>query len=462
MRKQLLLSTAALLAGVAMASAQSMPSGGGGHPSGPAAQSVPSGGHPSGAATQSAPNGGQQTGPAAQNKPSGGQPSGPAAARQGAPQHAQQGLKEQGRTTGQGSSGQALHEQQSKQSQHEQGLQGAKPGQSKSASGRNEQTTGQSSTQQRERSEGQGLQREQALQREREHGQAAPSQGKTGQSQMTAPQQGQAKFQQNQAGGGASLTAEQRTRIRESVLASNNVPRVDNVNFALRAGTVVPDTVRIAEVPETLVEIYPEWRGDEYFVVHDDIVIVDHSHRIVAMLPGTSGNAYASSRERSSDSMGLGQAEIRQLQVALREKGFDVGEADGVLGPRTKNALMQFQQRQGFQASGRLDQQTVAALGINVRGRESGQSGPSSMGQGGQGGSTMHQPSTGAGQQGSPAATQPSTSGQSNRTMQEPRANQGGGITNNPSATPSGQTPHGMTGSGSPRLNEQRLNEQRK
>src|SRR5271165_2411463 len=83
MRKQLLLSTAALLAGVAMASAQSMPSGGGGHPSGPAAQSVPSGGHPSGAATQSA----------------------------GAPQHAQQGLKEQGRTTGQGSSGQALHEQ---------------------------------------------------------------------------------------------------------------------------------------------------------------------------------------------------------------------------------------------------------------------------------------------------------------------------------------------------------------
>jgi len=34
----------------------------------------------------------------------------------------------------------------------------------------------------------------------------------------------------------------------------------------------------VMEVPDNLVAIYPEWRGDEYFVVRDEIVIVDHIH----------------------------------------------------------------------------------------------------------------------------------------------------------------------------------------
>jgi hypothetical protein len=58
-----------------------------------------------------------------------------------------------------------------------------------------------------------------------------------------------------------TLTAEQRTRIQQTVLASSNVPRVDNVNFSLSVGTVVPASVRVVEVPETLIEIHPEWRA---------------------------------------------------------------------------------------------------------------------------------------------------------------------------------------------------------
>jgi hypothetical protein len=54
-----------------------------------------------------------------------------------------------------------------------------------------------------------------------------------------------------------TLTAEQRTRIQQTVLASSNVPRVDNVNFSLSVGTVVPASVRVVEVPETLIEIHP-------------------------------------------------------------------------------------------------------------------------------------------------------------------------------------------------------------
>jgi hypothetical protein len=177
------------------------------------------------------------------------------------------------------------------------------------------------------------------------------------------------------------VTPQQRTRIRESVFASNNVPRVDNINFAVRVGTAVPSGVRLAPVPETLVEIYPQWRDHEYFVVHDEVVIVDHSHRIVAVVPtgsssassSSSESAYASSRSGTIESINLSQDEIRQLQMTLNQRGFNVGEPDGVLGLRTRAALMQFQQREGLQRTGQIDQQTMSALGINAGGQQGAQ-----------------------------------------------------------------------------------------
>jgi hypothetical protein len=49
----------------------------------------------------------------------------------------------------------------------------------------------------------------------------------------------------------------------------------------------VPRTgsVRFAALPSTIVEIEPEWRGYEYFLVGDRIVIVDpRSMEIVAVI----------------------------------------------------------------------------------------------------------------------------------------------------------------------------------
>jgi hypothetical protein len=60
----------------------------------------------------------------------------------------------------------------------------------------------------------------------------------------------------------------------------------------------------------------------------------------------------------------LGPEQIRQAQMALKQKGFDIGLADGVMGPRTRKALITFQQQQGLQATGQIDQRTVTALGL--------------------------------------------------------------------------------------------------
>jgi peptidoglycan hydrolase-like protein with peptidoglycan-binding domain len=59
----------------------------------------------------------------------------------------------------------------------------------------------------------------------------------------------------------------------------------------------------------------------------------------------------------------LDQDNIRKVQQALQEKGFDVGPIDGILGPKTKEAVRSFQDRYGMKASGELDNQTLFALG---------------------------------------------------------------------------------------------------
>lgn len=77
--------------------------------------------------------------------------------------------------------------------------------------------------------------------------------------------------------GAVSLTTEQKTQIRTSVVQSNNAPRVSRsqINFNINVGTVVPRSVHVVTVPETIVRIHPAWRGYSYFIVDDQIVILE-------------------------------------------------------------------------------------------------------------------------------------------------------------------------------------------
>jgi Protein of unknown function (DUF1236) len=85
------------------------------------------------------------------------------------------------------------------------------------------------------------------------------------------------------AGSNVSLTTQQKTTIRNTVI--NSGPKVTNVDFAVRVGTVVPRTVRVAPLPPTLIEIQPAWRGYMYFVYNDEIIVVEPgSLRIVAVI----------------------------------------------------------------------------------------------------------------------------------------------------------------------------------
>jgi len=52
----------------------------------------------------------------------------------------------------------------------------------------------------------------------------------------------------------------------------------------------------------------------------------------------------------------------RTVQEALIEKGFDPGPADGIWGPKTKAALMKFQESAGLTANGEIDDATKSSL----------------------------------------------------------------------------------------------------
>jgi peptidoglycan hydrolase-like protein with peptidoglycan-binding domain len=62
---------------------------------------------------------------------------------------------------------------------------------------------------------------------------------------------------------------------------------------------------------------------------------------------------------------------VKQAQEKLSAAGHDAGAADGKMGPKTQAALKEFQQSKGLQASGQLDQKTVAALGVSSGGSSS-------------------------------------------------------------------------------------------
>lgn len=55
---------------------------------------------------------------------------------------------------------------------------------------------------------------------------------------------------------------------------------------------------------------------------------------------------------------------IRRVQEALKSEGHDPGAIDGVMGPKTKEALRAFQKQENLQQTGRLDQETMSKLGV--------------------------------------------------------------------------------------------------
>lgn len=197
------------------------------------------------------------------------------------------GQQGQSRTTGQGRE----ESRESKQGQIHENERGARQGQREQGNIGNQRqrgelrgTTGQAEGRQGQNEERRGRQGERNRTGVTTGQRPETQQGQVGERGGREGQVG-GRGVNEQRGGNVTFSNQQRTRIRQSVLEGRNVPRVGSVNFSLSAGTVVPERIHVVPVPSVLVEYHPAWRGYFYFVVGDQIIIVDRRHRIVAVVP---------------------------------------------------------------------------------------------------------------------------------------------------------------------------------
>lgn len=88
---------------------------------------------------------------------------------------------------------------------------------------------------------------------------------------------------QGAASGSAKLSTEQRTKISTVVRQHKVEPA--HLTVSVSVGTRVPDSVHFYPLPQEVFVIYPEWRGYDYILVGDQIVVIDpRTHEIVAIL----------------------------------------------------------------------------------------------------------------------------------------------------------------------------------
>lgn len=72
----------------------------------------------------------------------------------------------------------------------------------------------------------------------------------------------------------------------------------------------------------------------------------------------------AAMRDRSGVTPTRSQSQVMAMQQALKEKGFEPGPIDGVMGPRTASALKEYQKAENLKMTGLMDRDTAAKLGV--------------------------------------------------------------------------------------------------
>lgn len=88
---------------------------------------------------------------------------------------------------------------------------------------------------------------------------------------------------QGVAAGAANLTPEQHTKITGIIRQHKVAPT--QLNVSVRVGTRIPNSVRFYPLPREVFVIYPEWRGYDYIMVGNEILVIDpRTHQIVAIL----------------------------------------------------------------------------------------------------------------------------------------------------------------------------------
>jgi Protein of unknown function (DUF1236) len=90
----------------------------------------------------------------------------------------------------------------------------------------------------------------------------------------------------NSHGASVQLSQDQRTRISGVIGKSSSTARISgHPDFDVRVGVSVPRSVHVAVLPEDVITIVPQYRGFDYVMVGDQVLIIDpNTYEIVAVI----------------------------------------------------------------------------------------------------------------------------------------------------------------------------------
>jgi putative peptidoglycan binding protein len=132
------------------------------------------------------------------------------------------------------------------------------------------------------------------------------------------------------------------------------------------------------------------------------------------------GSQQQAANEQTIQPSRLSKEDIRDIQKNLDKAGFSTKGVDGIWGDETQAAVRHFQQAKHLPGDGQLNQQTLAALGVNISNQSQANS---------QNGQNSQQENASSGQNGSQNASsgQSGQSGQSQTVGQSSNPSSGNG-----------------------------------
>jgi hypothetical protein len=130
------------------------------------------------------------------------------------------------------------------------------------------------------------------------------------------------------------LSEQQRTTVHQTILKEQRVNRVTNVNFTINVGARVPRQVRLEVLPAAIFSIVPHYRSYRYFVVNDEICIVEPSTYEIVEVITVSGQTAGRDDRGGSARLVLSDEE---RMIVLREIDMRGGSTLG-LGSLTEGA----------------------------------------------------------------------------------------------------------------------------
>ncbi|GAC1328238.1 MAG: DUF1236 domain-containing protein [Beijerinckiaceae bacterium] len=122
-----------------------------------------------------------------------------------------------------------------------------------------------------------------------------------------------------------NIEPQQQTKIVET-LRTRHADAVTNVNFSVSVGASVPETVRFRPLPEDIVAIVPQYRGYNFVIVHDEVVIIEpRTRKIVTVLhQGGSGGARRASFSIPMEKRSKIRTEVINSYHGPRDAKFEV------------------------------------------------------------------------------------------------------------------------------------------